>query len=115
MSYCRNLLRPQGLCEELLPSTYTVWKIASGGECGAESFSKFKYKNPGTGLTKSLLEVDYSSRQEYELAQKFWFRVFKGIVLLVWVMILFCGIKDIIKFVSLVLYFPSAEEFGHDF
>jgi hypothetical protein len=115
LAYCRGLLQPQGICEELLPSTYTVWKIASSGECGGHDYSKFKYKNPGTGLTKSLLEVDYSARQEYELAQEFWFRVFKGIVLLVWVMILFCEIKDIIKFMSLVLYFPSAEDFGTDF
>lgn len=115
MSYCRNLLRPQGLCEELLPSTYTVWKIASGGECGSESFSKFKYKNPGTGLTKSLLSVDYGAREEYELAQGFWFRVFKGITLLVWVMIIFSEFKEIVKYLSLVVYFPSAEEFGRDY
>lgn len=115
LAYCRGLLQPQGICEELLPSTYTVWKIASGGECGSESFSKFKYDNPGTGLTKSLLEVDYSARAEYELSQQFWFRVFKGIVLLVWVMVIFSEYKEIVKFISLAMYFPDAEQFGSDY
>eukprot|EP00746_Dinoflagellata_sp_MGD_P124160 gnl/MRDRNA2_/MRDRNA2_58742_c0_seq2.p1 gnl/MRDRNA2_/MRDRNA2_58742_c0~~gnl/MRDRNA2_/MRDRNA2_58742_c0_seq2.p1 ORF type:complete len:635 (-),score=105.28 gnl/MRDRNA2_/MRDRNA2_58742_c0_seq2:151-2055(-) len=115
LAYCRGLLQPQGICEELLPSTYTVWKIASSGECGSKDYTKFKYTNPGTKLTKSLLEVDYSARGEYELAQEFWFRIFKGIVLLVWVAIIFCEFKEIIKFVSLVLYFPDAAQFGRDF
>lgn len=115
LAYCRGLLQPQGLCEELLPSTYTVWKIASGGECGSESYTKFQYKNPGTGLTKSLLEVDYSARQEYELAQEFWFRIFKGIVLLAWTMLIFTEYKEIVKFMSLCLYFPDASRFGEDF
>lgn len=115
LAYCRGLLQPQGICEELLPSTYTVWKIASSAECGAKDYTKFRYQNPGTGLTKSLLEVDYSSRQEYALAQEFWFQVFKGIVLLVWVTIMFCEFKEIIKFVSLCLYFPDAADFGGDY
>jgi hypothetical protein len=115
MAYCRKLLRPQGLCEELLPSTYTVWKIASGIECGGEDYSKFKYTNPGTKLTKSLLEVDYGSRQEYELAQDGWFRIFKGIVLIVWSLIMFNEYKEIVKFISLVLYFPDATDFGEDY
>jgi hypothetical protein len=115
LAYCTNLLKPQGLCEELLPSTYTVWKISSGGECGSESYSKFAYKNPGTGITKSLLEVDFSARQDYALAQEFWFRVFKGIVLLVWVMIVFSEYKEIVKFIALAMYFPDADDFGHDY
>lgn len=115
LAYCRGLLKEQGICEELLPSTYTVWKIASGIECGGESYTKFHYTNPGTKLTKSLLEVDYSARQDYELAQEFWFRIFKGIVLLVWSLIMFCEYKEIVKFICLVIYFPDAEEFGDDF
>lgn len=115
MSYCRKLLRPQGLCEELLPSTYTVWKIASGIECGSLSYTKFKYTNPGTKLTKSLLEVDYGARQDYELSQDPWFRMFKGIVLLVWTLLMFAEYKEIVKFISLVLYFPDAANFGADY
>jgi hypothetical protein len=115
LHYCRSLLQDQGVCEELLPSTYTVWKIASGMECGSESYSKFKYKNPGTKLTKSLLEVDYSARGEYELAQGNWFRIFKGIVLAIWTLIMYCEYKEIIKFVALAAYFPDANEYGEDY
>jgi len=115
LAYCNKLLEEQGMCEELLPSTYTVWKIASGIECGSESYTKFKYTNPGTKLTKSLLSVDFGARQEYELAQEFWFRVFKGIVLAVWSLLMFCEYKEIVKFISLAMYFPDADEFGEDY
>jgi chromate transport protein ChrA len=59
--------------------------------------------------------VDYGARQEYELAQEFWFRIFKGIVLLVWVMIMFSEYKEIVKFISLCVHFPNAADFGQDY
>lgn len=115
MAYCRGLLEPQGICEELLPSTYTVWKIASGIECGSTSFSKFKYYNPGTTLTKSLLAVRYSAVGDYELSQDNWFRVFKGIVLVIWTLLMYAEYKEIVKLVAFVVHFPNADDFGDDF
>merc|ERR1719386_496156 len=46
LKYCNKLLQPGGICETLLPSTYTVWKISSEIECGDPSYSKFTYTNP---------------------------------------------------------------------
>lgn len=114
LDYCRTLLQPGGTCEALLPSTYTVWKISSGIECGSPEYEMFVYANPGNGVQKSLLEVSYAMPAEYELAQEFWFRVYKGIILYLWLLLMFSEYKEIMKIVAIILYFPDAEQFGHD-
>merc|ERR1719158_1131071 len=106
LGYCNKLLQPGGTCESLLPSTYTVWKIASGIECGSPEYSKFTYTNPGNGVQKRLLNVQYSTPAEYELAQEFWFRVYKSIILYLWLLLMFSEYKEIMKIVAIILYFP---------
>jgi hypothetical protein len=114
LRYCRNLLQPGGMCERTLPSTYAVWKITSEGECGQADYDGFKYTNPGNGITKTLLKVDYSARLEYELAQKFMFNLFKGIMIFLWLLAMTSDFKDIVKIMTLCLRYPSADEFGED-
>lgn len=114
LDYCNKLLEPGGTCETLLPSTYAVWKIQSGSECGGASYEKFTYTNPGNGVTKSLLAVDYGARQDYELSQDLWFRIFKGIMLVMWILLLSSEYKEIVKYLTLCARFPSADEFGDD-
>merc|ERR1719160_1733791 len=86
LKYCNDLLRDGGTCERLLPSTYNVWKIESQAECGSPSYSKFVFRHPKTDLRKSLLSVDYSVREEYELAQNKMFMLFKGILIFLWLL-----------------------------
>jgi hypothetical protein len=112
LKYCKDLLQPGGTCEALLPSTYTVWKISSGIECGSPDYSMFVYTNPGNGVQKSLLEVDYSMPAEYELAQEFWFRVYKSIILFLWLILMYAEAKEIMKIVAVILYLPDAGDFG---
>merc|ERR1719272_2797998 len=81
LKYCNELLAEGGKCERLLPSTYSVWKIESEIECGSPTYSKFVYNHPNTGTRKSLLAVDYSTREEYDMAQGKGFRLFKGILI----------------------------------
>jgi hypothetical protein len=114
LDYCKKLLQPGGTCETLLPSTYTVWKISSGIECGSPGYAKFTYTNPGNGVTKSLLHVDYSVPAEYELAQQFWFKVYKSIILCLWIFLMYTEMKEMQKIIAVVIYFPDAEGFGHD-
>jgi len=112
LSYCQKLLQPGGTCESLLPSTYSVWKKASGIECGSPSYTKFEYTNPGNDQTKSLLHVDYAMVGEYALAQQFWFRVYKGIILFLWFCVIFLEYREILKILAVVLYVPDSKEFG---
>jgi hypothetical protein len=114
LRYCRDLLQPGGTCETLLPSTYATWKIQSQGECGSPDYSKFVYENPGLKVSKSLLEVDYSVRGEYDLAQQPHFRVFKGIILFVWFLLMFCEFKEVWKIIIVVMRYPDAADFGED-
>jgi len=114
LKYCRELLEPAGTCESLLPSTYSVWKISSEIECGAPQYDSFTYTNPGSGVEKSLLKVDYSTRQEYALAQEFWFGVYKSIVLFTWLLLMFVEFKEVQKIVTVVMRYPDAGDFGED-
>merc|ERR1719155_459862 len=61
LKYCYDLLKDGGTCQRFLPSTYSVWRVASGNQCQAPSYSKFVYENPGNGVKKSMLEVDYEA------------------------------------------------------
>merc|ERR1719387_2327814 len=114
LHYCINLLMPGGVCEQLLPSTYSVWKTESAVECGEGSYSKFTYTNPGTGVQKSLLSVDYSAREEYQLAQDWWFITFKSIIIFTWLLLMVCEFRDIIKILTFCHWAPDATEFGED-
>jgi len=115
LSYCKDLLKPGGTCESLLPSTYSVWKKSSGIECGSPGYTQFMYTNPSNGVKKSLLKVDYGAVGEYELAQYFWFKVFKGMILFLWLCVIFAEYKEIMKIMAVVMYLPDAEEFGRDY
>eukprot|EP00746_Dinoflagellata_sp_MGD_P005943 gnl/MRDRNA2_/MRDRNA2_111530_c0_seq1.p1 gnl/MRDRNA2_/MRDRNA2_111530_c0~~gnl/MRDRNA2_/MRDRNA2_111530_c0_seq1.p1 ORF type:complete len:632 (-),score=111.84 gnl/MRDRNA2_/MRDRNA2_111530_c0_seq1:49-1944(-) len=114
LKYCHDLLEDGGKCERLLPSTYNVWKIQSNIECGNPSYSKFVYRHPKTDLRKSLLSVDYSVREEYELAQDPLFMLFKGVVIFTWMLAMLVEYREVIKIMTLCLRFPSAEAFGDD-
>merc|ERR1719272_1603429 len=114
LKYCNELLAEGGKCERLLPSTYSVWKIESKSECGDPTYSKFVYNHPTTDLRKSLLAVDYSMREEYELAQEPMFILFKGTLIFIWMLAMLVEVREIIKIMTLCLRFPSAEEFGDD-
>lgn len=114
LKYCQGLLQPGGVCETLLPSTYTVWKISSEIECGDPSYSKFDYTNPRDGTKKSLLKVDYSAREEYELAQGFWFQVYKAIILFTWLLLLFVELKEVQKIATVCARYPDADDYGDD-
>jgi hypothetical protein len=114
LEYCRNLLDDGGFCELNLPSTYRTWKIESGQQCGSPSYDKFTYTNPGSGVVKSLLSVDYSARQEYELSKTPIFRAFKAVVLFLWLIAMLVEAREITQILTWCIKFPDAEQFGED-
>lgn len=114
LRYCRNLLSDGGVCSSLLPSTYATWKVQSQAECGEPSYSKFTYTNPGNGVIKSLLEVGYGAPDEYSLAQEPQFRIFKGIILYIWLLLMFSEFKEAWKIITVVMRYPDAAEFGDE-
>merc|ERR1719375_2641880 len=114
MEYCQGLLEDGGTCSKFLPSTYSVWRIDSGQQCGEPSYEKFTYTNPGNNVTKSLLMVDWSAREDFERAKTPIFLTFKSIIIFLWLLAMSKEFKDIIIVATWVIRFPSAADFGED-
>jgi len=112
--YCNNLLKPGGLCERILPSTYSVWKIMGNTECGAPGYEKFVYENPGSGVIKSLLAVGYDAPDAFEHAQTTQFKIYKAVVIFMWCLAMYVEVKDIVIIITWLLRMPNAKEFGDE-
>jgi len=114
MKYCYDLLKPGGTCQSTLPSTYSVWKISSAEQCGAEDYTKFVYENPGSGVKKSLLSVDYTEVMNYELSKSMVFNIYKSIIISLWLLAMLYEFKDITIVGTWVLRYPDATQFGDE-
>lgn len=114
LEYCRELLKPGGMCENILPSTYTVWKIEGRTQCGEPGYQKFTYLHPASGVEKSLLSVDYSNREDYEKCQTPLFMMYKGIIIGLWLLAMMVEFKQIVIIMTWIFRFPDAEQFGED-
>jgi hypothetical protein len=111
LEYCYELLKPGGTCETLLPSTYSVWKLASDQECAKKTFSKFSYTSPRDEEDqKSLLSVDYKARKQYEKVNTGLFITYKTIIILIWIMAMVYELKMAIIVATWVCRFPGQAE-----
>jgi len=110
LKYCYELLKPGGTCVRTLPSTYSVWKISSTSQCKAPSFEKFVYKNPGSGIVKSLLAVSWEAVDKFALSKTTVFRTYKWIIISLWLLSMFFEFKDITIVFTWVMRFPDAKE-----
>jgi hypothetical protein len=113
INYCVDLLRTGGVCDRVLPSTYSVWKIQSDEECKGKWYTKFVYKHPVTGVEKSFLSVDYEARQEAERVQTVKFKIFKTIIVMVWVMSMVYELKRLFEIYTWIFSMPG-EQFCRD-
>lgn len=107
LDYCREMLEPMGVCERTLPSTYATWKIESVVQCQKPKYSKFVYENPGNGVRKSLLAVDYKARQRYEVAKTPLFMLYKGMICGVWMLLIVSQLRAVWRVLSWVIHFPA--------
>merc|ERR1719313_229878 len=114
LTYCRELLRDGGTCQTTLPSTYSVWRIDSAQQCGAEEYEKFTYTHPRDGGIKSLLTVDYAARRAFERSKTPVFLIFKGLIVAIWILAMIYELKNDIIVFTWVLRFPDAEQFGEN-
>lgn len=107
LDYCRDLLAPRGTCEKMLPSTYATWKIESVVQCKKPKYSKFVYENPGNGVIKSLLSVDYKARQRYEMARTMMFNVYKSFIVGVWVLLIVSQLRGVVRDTAWAIFVPA--------
>jgi len=110
LDYCHDLLDQGGMCERMLPSTYSTWKIESVQECQGPSFSQFVYEDPNSGSPKSLLQVDYNARQSYEVAQTLIFKTYKTIIIFLWILLIVHQLRDVCRTMGWAIQIPTASQ-----
>jgi len=111
LDYCYELLRKGGVCERTLPSTYSVWRQSSDQQCGTQIYHNFEYTHPKTGMTKSVLELDYKAVEDYEKGRvSKLFLVYKAIIMGMFVLCMFVELKDILVVVTWILTYPGEED-----
>jgi hypothetical protein len=109
MFYCRELLKPGGTCEKVLPSTYSVWKVESDQECQGKKYQKFVYQHPTSGVKRSFLSVDYKARLQYKKTLTPLFIVYKTFIILIWVMAMVVEFKGMVNIAMWLYGMPSAK------
>merc|ERR1719161_2665658 len=107
LKYCTELLKPGGMCEKTLPSTYGVWKIESANQCGAQSFEKMVYEHPKSGVKKSMLTVDYEANELFALSKTGIFQIYKTIIIGLWALQMLQELKDVTQGLTWCMRFPS--------
>jgi hypothetical protein len=109
LQYCNRLLEEGGTCERTLPSTYAVWRRSSEDQCGGADFSPMIYRHPSNGDYKSMLEVDYSARQDYHRADNSnLFVIYKSCIIGIYLLAMFVELRDISIIFLWVLKFEAA-------
>lgn len=112
LDYCFDLLQDGGTCERTLPSTYSVWKKSSEEQCLGASYDKFVYEHPTSGITKSMLTVNYNAVKDYEMATySYLFLIFKTIIIALFTLAMYTELRDILVIATWVLTYPSADSF----
>jgi len=110
LDYCHSLLDIGGFCERSLPSTYATWRIKSVQECKDPEYSQFTYQDPGGGGPKSLLEVDYDAREDYEIAQTPVFLIYKTCIIFLWLLLIVSQVRAVFAVVTWVLQIPIKDD-----
>jgi len=108
LRYCHDLLDEGGLCERLLPSTYSTWKIESVEECGEPKYKKFVYTDRSDGDIKSMLAVDYEARQDYEMSKTLIFKAYKWCIVFMWILLICSRLREVEKCAAWVWGLPPA-------
>jgi len=109
LAYCYALLDEGGVCERTLPSTYSVWKKASIKQCKSSDYEKFVYTHPLSGMSKSLLVVDYDARSDYSRATaSSLFLVYKTIIIGIYLLAMLGEFKEIMMLAQWVVGYPAA-------
>lgn len=115
LNYCRGLLEEGGTCERNLPSTYGVWKVSSERQCWGARYDKYVYRHPTNGHEKSMLLVKYKAPQAYARASNSsLFRVYKGIIILLFLLAMYTELKDIHVAWTWVMNFPAVDDKDDD-
>jgi len=112
LDFCQRMLRPHGVCEQVLPHTFQIYASRMHEKCGAPSYEVTgKYTNPYNPRdAMSIVNVGYSEYDSYEAAHHLQFQSFLFLILLVWYVTLVLELSRILELWDLLRNMKSAEE-----
>jgi len=86
MDYCNRLLQPDGLCTQMMPSTYMVYRSLAADKCGDASLTMGPlFRNPYNHLDSlRLLEAEFASVTTFRLVNSSSFEAFFFLVVMLW-------------------------------
>lgn len=114
--YCNSLLKNDGRCMSMLPSTYRIWRINTNEQCGKKTHNPFVYANPRKeDDVISLSQVDFEKREEYAQTETFCFGLFLWCILLTFYLSLLYELREAMRFAVWVAFFPARALSDDDF
>jgi len=108
MSYCTRILRPGGICDEVLPGTYTLYRARARDKCGSPIYAPGpRIRNPyelhdvlGTVI------VNFETQSTYSTLGTGNFQFFMFLVILLWLFSLLEEFNDIILLADMCWNYP---------
>jgi hypothetical protein len=108
MDYCQKILRPGGLCDNVLPVTFIMYRQQVMEKCGTPHYSHgMDYVSPANDHdVMHLVNVEYEKIGQFDMASGWKFRFFLGLILLVWYVNLLGELEAVILLADFLWNFP---------
>lgn len=115
LDFCQRMLRPNGICDQVLPHTYQIYRSRTHEKCGAPSFQVgAKYINPYDQRdAMSIVDVSYGAYDQYVLGNQWRFQIFLAFILLIWYLTLVLELYRVIELVDMLINFKKADRSSH--
>mmetsp|Transcript_50037 Transcript_50037/g.88188 ORF Transcript_50037/g.88188 Transcript_50037/m.88188 type:complete len:791 (-) Transcript_50037:37-2409(-) len=100
LDYCQRMLRPGGLCEKTMPSSYLMYRARVEDKCGARIYSPGqRHSNPFDARdVMHTVSVSYANYNQYDTAIKAKFKFFVFLILLAWYVNLVGEFMELVRF-----------------
>merc|ERR1719343_1990081 len=86
LDFCQRMIVVGGVCEDVHPVTFIMWRHHATQMCGDPIFpGGVHYDNPKHPTdAMDVLSVSYSKIVQFQMANSFRFRFFVGLILFIW-------------------------------
>jgi len=112
LDYCQKMLMPGGICDNVLPVTYMMFRHRVAEKCGAPRFSTGpRYINPvNKDDVMRIVDVNYENMQTFETARSKEFVIFLTFIVFLWLVNMVSEFDRIVRFTDFLLNFPVATD-----
>lgn len=112
LDFCQRMLRPNGVCEQVLPHTYQLYRSRVSEKCGSPSFEVgSKYTNPHDPRdAMSVVQVSYSEYSQFDTGAQWQFQIFLACIVLIWYVTLVLELSRIFELSDMLVNFHQAHK-----